>query len=133
MNTYIVRYQQKESGLWVGCVHGISGINGIDGCIAQGRTISQVRQRTNALLVTHINDAEAAKFVEDVALPKVARTSLARYNKTKERAESEAERLKVCTFETAELLTFEFGFSQRDVGDLMGLSHQRIHQLLCSG
>ena len=45
-------------------------------------------------------------------------------------AEEEAIKLQNSTTEAAEVLTRDVGVSVRDAGQLLGLSHQRVHQLL---
>lgn len=122
MTTHLVKYSQNEKGIWVASIQGVYR--------ASGRTIDECRRRAIALLEPNGN---SAKIVEDVELPERARNALAQFRKAQQRAGAEAIRVNVIAIETAALLKFELGFGMRDVGELMGLSHQRIHQLLQSG
>jgi hypothetical protein len=57
---------------------------------------------------------------------------LKRLQSTRKRAEEEAIKLQDSTAEAAKVLTKDVGVSVRDAGELLGLSHQRVHQLLAA-
>lgn len=119
-----IKYEQNAKGTWV------ASVQGVDGFVVSGRTIDRCRQRAIAWLESQMNDIDSMKIVEDVVLPECARTALAQFKKTQERADDAASRLKAHAIETAALLTAELGLGLCDVGELMGVSRQRIHQLL---
>jgi hypothetical protein len=77
-----------------------------------------------------VEDAEKAELIEDIALPASARTLLNQVLATRKRVEGEALKLKTSTTKAAKILTKDLGVSVRDAGELLGLSHQRVHQLL---
>ncbi|MBX9724813.1 MAG: hypothetical protein K2X81_25635, partial [Candidatus Obscuribacterales bacterium] len=77
-----------------------------------------------------VDDADKAELIDDVALPANARTLLKRVQSTRRRAEEEAVKLHDSTAEAARVLTKDVGVSVRDAGEILGLSHQRVHQLL---
>jgi predicted RNase H-like HicB family nuclease len=124
MNTYTVRYEKDETGWWVATVKEVRG------CHTQGRTIDQARRRIKEALELFVDDAAEAELIDDVALPATARTLLKRVQSSRKRAEEEATRLQDSTVEAVEVLTKDVGVSMRDAAELLGLSHQRIHQLL---
>jgi predicted RNase H-like HicB family nuclease len=124
MSTYTVRYERDETGWWV------ATIKEIRGCHTQGRTIDQARRRIREALGLFVSNPEKAKLIDDIVLPAHARTLLKQVRATRQRAESEADKLKTSTAGAARLLTRDLGMSVRDAGEILGLSHQRIHQLL---
>jgi predicted RNase H-like HicB family nuclease len=126
MNIYTVRYEKDETGWWVATVKEVRG------CHTQGRTIEQARRRIREALGLFVDHAENAELIDDVVLPANARTLLKRVLSTRKRAEEEAIKLQNTTAEAAEVLTKDVGVSVRDAGELLGLSHQRVHQLLTS-
>lgn len=64
-------------------------------------------------------------------LPTNARTLLKRVLSTRKREEEdEAIKLQNTTAKAAKVLTKDVGVSVRDACELLGLSHQRVHQLL---
>ncbi len=124
MSTYIVRYEKDETGWWVATVKEVRG------CHTQGRTIDQARRRIREALDLFVDHADEAELIDDVVLPANVRTLLKRVQSNRKRAEEEAIKLQTSTAEAAEVLTKEVGVSVRDAGELLGLSHQRVHQLL---
>ena len=124
VSAYTVRYEKDETGWWVATVKEVRG------CHTQGRTIDQARRRIREALGLFIDHADEAELIDDVALPPNARTLLRRVQTTRRRAEEEATKLQISTAEAAKVLTKDVGVSMRDAGELLGLSHQRIHQLL---
>ncbi len=126
MSIYTVRYEKDETGWWV------ASVKEVRGCHTQGRTIDQARRRIREALGLFVDHADNAELIDDVVLPANARTLLKRVLSTRKRAEEEAIKLQNTTAEAAEVLTKDVGVSVRDAGELLGLSHQRVHQLLTS-
>ncbi len=126
MNTYTVRYEKDETGWWVATVKQVRG------CHTQGRTIDQARRRIREALELFVDHADEAELIDDVVLPANARALLKRVQSTRKRAEEEAIKLQDSTAEAAKVLTNDVGVSVRDAGELLGLSHQRVHQLLAA-
>ena len=124
MSIYTIRYEKDETGWWVATVREVRG------CHTQGRTIEQARRRIREALGLFVDHADKAELIDDVVLPANARTLLKRVLSTRKRAEEEAIKLQNTTAEAAQVLTKDLGVSVRDAGELLGLSHQRVHQLL---
>jgi predicted RNase H-like HicB family nuclease len=122
--TYKVTYERDEDGWWV------AAVKHVQGCHTQGRTLAQARQRIREALELFIDNAKTVRLIDDVKLPQPARQVLRRCQSARKRVkELESESLQL-TQQAARTLTKELALSVRDAGDLLGLSHQRVHQLL---
>lgn len=127
MKSYIVRYERDEDGWWVASVKGVSG------CHTQGKTIQQSRVRIREALGLFIEDSENVDLIDDIFLPTKARNLVKTVLETRERIEADSVKLQKATLDAARTLTNDIGVSMRDAGDILGLSHQRIHQLTSQG
>jgi predicted RNase H-like HicB family nuclease len=126
MSTYHVVFERDEAGYWVASVREVAG------CNTQGRSIQQARQRIREALSLFIEEKVegAIQFVEEVKLPKEVRSLVGKTKAAREKAEAAAKTAQQSTKKTVEFLTCELKLSVRDVGELLGLSHQRVQQLL---
>jgi hypothetical protein len=95
-----------------------------------GRTLDQVRRRTREALGLWVKDADAAELLEEIRLPNDARHAIRRSSAARTRAEREREDAQRATTDAAKLLVERLGLGLRDVGELLGLSYQRIQQLI---
>ena len=126
---YTVRYEIDESGTWV------ATIPRLPGCITQGRSIAQARRRIREALAAYTGDARAAKqavLVENIDLGALGRESadlIATVQRERAELEERKEAVTRATKHAAHRLA-KAGLSVRDVGTLLGLSHQRVQQLL---
>ena len=87
------------------------------------------RTRLREALGLWIERPEQAVIEEDVHLPADLRVAIQRSRRTRERAEWEQENAQEQTRAAAVALVDE-GVSLRDAGELLGLSHQRVQQLV---
>lgn len=128
MRKQTICYERDESGWWV------AKAKGIRGCHTQGRTIVQARRRIREALELFVDELELEKMelVDDIKLPASVRSSLSRLHATRKRADEEAGKLAECTTEVVKVLIEDVGLSMREVAELVGLSHQRVHQLISS-
>jgi predicted RNase H-like HicB family nuclease len=125
MKNYVAVFEHDtDDDVW------LVSIKGLDGCQTYGRSIRQAEARIREALAAWL-DRESDSLVitpelpEDVAL--LARqVSQARFDA--ERAGADAQR---ATAEAVKRLT-KMGLSQRDAAEVLGISHQRIQQLLAS-
>ena len=123
MKRYTAVFERDESGFW------LARIPSIRGCHAYGRTLEQARTRLREALGLWIDRPEDAVIEEAIRLPADLRTAIQRSRRTRERAERERENAQDQTRAAAEALVDE-GVSLRDAGELLGLSHQRVQQLV---
>jgi predicted RNase H-like HicB family nuclease len=125
MARYNVTYDRDEGGWWIARIRGVRGVH------SNGRTIAEARRRVREALALAVGDgvAEHADLIDDVRLPGSLRSRIAGYRRVRE-AELKArdEALEVARV-LAPALVRRCGLSVRDVGELLGLSHQRVHQL----
>lgn len=119
-NTYTVRYEQDEAGWWVASVPGIRG------CHTQGRSIRQAQERVREALSLFVDDAEDATLEASFVLPADARRRMAELRKLEQQVKRHAQLLK----EVVAVLTDTLHMSRRDASAVLGLSHQRIQQLV---
>lgn len=122
---YVAVYEHDpDEDVWL--VH----IKGIEGCHTYGRSIRQAEGRIREALAAWLDREVNALTItpqlpRDVALV-ANEAAKARYEA--ERAGTKAQR---ATAEAVKRLT-SMGLSRRDAADLLGISHQRVQQLLAS-
>lgn len=121
---YTVRFERDESGAWIATVPRVPG------CHTYGRSIDEARRRAREALGLFVPDAGSAEIVDDVRLPAGARALLRKVQKAREAARAEHARANRTASDAAKTLAGTLGLSVRDTGQLLGLSHQRVHQLL---
>jgi len=124
MRTYRVTLERDEDGWW------IADVPDVPGCHTQGKTIRQAMERIREALSLFVRGAAKARLVEDVHLPAAAKARLARLEKLRREAAARAEETQAETAKAAKELTLKVGLSERDAARLMGISHQRVHQLV---
>ncbi|MEZ4270157.1 MAG: type II toxin-antitoxin system HicB family antitoxin [Myxococcota bacterium] len=124
MTTYNVRYEIDEAGWWVASVSDVAG------CHTQGRSLKTVRERIREALSVCVDDADDATLNEVYAIPNKAALSLTRRAKTaKQRAEVAQEQAQALLRDAVLQLT-ACKLSHRDMAVLLGLSQQRVTQLV---
>ncbi len=116
-------YDRDERGWWVASVRGVRG------CHTQGRTLEQARRRVREALGLFVKDADTADLVAQIRLPQPARRAVTRGLTARQRANQERAKALKSLREAMRALT-RMGLSRRDTGELLGLSHQRIQQLV---
>ncbi len=127
MTRYRVHYERDETGAWIVTVPRVRG------CHTYGRTVEQARARIREALALFVPNAESAIFVEHIRLPKRARAIVFRVRRERARAEAEQARARKAAAAAAQELTGTWRLSLRDAGELLGLSRQRVQQLVNGG
>src|SRR5450759_3377658 len=124
MNTYHVAFERDESGWWVASVRELRG------CHTQGRTVDEARRRIRDAMELFVADARSAKLVDDVKLPAPAAKAIRAYAMLRKRADQEDRRAALAARRAVRLLRGgKLKMSARDAARLLGVSHQRVHQL----
>lgn len=124
MSTYHVMYKRDESGWWVASVREARG------CHTQGRTVDEARRRIHEALELFVEDASSPRLVDDVRLPAVAARAIRAYAALRKRADQENRRAALAARRAVRLLrTGKLKMSARDAANVLGISHQRVHQL----
>ncbi len=121
VKSYRVAYEPDASGWWVATVRGVRG------CHTQGRTVDEARRRIREALKLFVDDARKAPIVDDVKLPTAATTAIRAYASLRKKADEEDRRAARRAVRV--LRTGKLKMSARDAARLLGLSHQRVHQL----
>jgi predicted RNase H-like HicB family nuclease len=123
MATYRVVIERDESGAWIATVPSVPG------CHTYGRSIGQALNRTREALSLFVDDADQAVLQEDVLVPTPLRRAAASGRRAKAHADSVVAATQEALRSAAATLT-EGGLSRRDAATLLGISHQRVQQLL---
>ena len=124
VKTYRVAYERDESGWWVASVRGVRG------CHTQGRTVDEARRRIVEALGLFVDNAHKATIVDDVKLPKGAARAVRAYASLRKKAEEEDRRAALAARRAVRVLRAgRLKMSARDAARILGLSHQRVHQL----
>jgi predicted RNase H-like HicB family nuclease len=124
MKRYRVTYERDESGWWV------TSVSGVRGCHTQGRTVDEARRRIREALELFVDDARKAAIVDDVKLPRTATKAIRAYASLRRKADEEDRRAARAARRVVQLLrSGNLKMSARDAARLLGLSHQRVHQL----
>ena len=124
MNTYHVTYARDASGWWVASVREVRG------CHTQGRTVDEARRRIREALELFVDHAHSAALVDDVKLPPTAAKAIRAYVSLRKRADQEDRLAALAARRAVRLLQGgRLKMSARDAARVLGVSHQRVHQL----
>ena len=124
MKRYRVTYERDESGWWV------ASVSGVRGCHTQGRTVEEARRRIREALELFVDDAHHAVLVDNVKLPTEATKAIRAYASLRRKADEVDRRAAHAARRAVQVLRGgKLKMSARDAARLLGLSHQRVHQL----
>jgi predicted RNase H-like HicB family nuclease len=117
-------FERDADGWWVASVPSVAG------CHTQGQTLAQARERLKEALAVSVEGENLPELAEQVRLPRKVDLILTSFRTTRANAETALARANEVTRRAAVVLTGQWGVSLRDAADLLGLSHQRVAQLL---
>ena len=124
MNTYHAVYKRDPDGWWVASVREVRG------CHTQGRTVDEARRRIREALELFVEDAPHAILVDDVRLPALATRAIRAYETLRKNADRQNRRAAIAARRAVRVLrSGALKMSARDAANLLGISHQRVHQL----
>ena len=127
MKTYTARLEREDDGRWTVELEEEPRVH------TWGKTVDQAltRMREAAALWFRTDETSIALIPRPV-LPKTAAMSVERAQQAREQART-ADRMAIEQTKKAAAALTSRGISMRDAAAILGLSHQRVHQLLTSG
>ena len=109
----------------------MASVRGVRGCHTQGRTVDEARRRIRKAMDLFVDDARSAKLVDNVKLPAPASKAIRLYAALRKQADREDRRASLAARRAVRLLRGgKLKMSARDAARLLGVSHQRVHQLV---
>lgn len=105
-------------------------IEGVNGCQTYGRSIRQAEARIRAALAAWL-DRDPDELTITPQLPSDVAVLASQVSQARREAERAGTEAQQATAEAVKRLT-KMGLSRRDAADLLGISHQRVQQLLAS-
>lgn len=103
-------------------------IEGLQGCQTYGRSLRQAQTRIREALAVWLDREPDELTIED-QLPATLTSVAAQVARARRDAERAGEKAQQRTNEAVKKLT-GLGLSRRDAADVLGMSHQRIQQLV---
>jgi hypothetical protein len=92
--------------------------------------VDEARRRIREALSLLVDGAGSTKLVDHVILPATARRAIREYASLRKNADAENKRASAAARRAVKLLQGgRLKMSARDAATLLGLSHQRVHQL----
>ena len=129
--TVRVVYERGEDGWWT------ASVPSVPGCLTQGRTIEAARRNVRDALGMFPEDgwtqtkAASANVQDEIRIPKSTKQLLAAAIRAREAAsEAEAKAKSALLVAVHALTAPPLRLSTRDAAAMLGLSFQRVHQLL---
>jgi predicted RNase H-like HicB family nuclease len=122
MAKYTATYTHEDDGWWTVRIKEVQGVH------SQGRSISQARNRVREALSLFVDDAETAEIADDIKLPPVVRKFIMKVEAVTRDAERSLARMAKAKEQAARKLITTM--SVRDAGAVLGVSHQRVQQLV---
>ncbi len=123
--TYTAVYERDPQGMWLVELAEVPQVH------TYGRSLAKARSHlADAAALWFDTDPDRQAFVEQVHLPRGIQASVTKARKNRQSAEHASETAIEATRAAAHRLVTEAGLSVRDAADLLGLSHQRVQQLL---
>ncbi|MGI8615567.1 MAG: type II toxin-antitoxin system HicB family antitoxin [Actinomycetota bacterium] len=124
MTTYKIHLERDANGAWIVRSPDVLGFH------TYGRSLRQARNRAREALSLWIEDADDAELEFQYHLPKQWREATREFRQARTRAINAEREAQALASDVANYLTAACGLSLRDAAELLGLSHQRVQQLI---
>jgi predicted RNase H-like HicB family nuclease len=121
--TYRAVFEREPDGHWT------VEIPKVKGCHSYGRTIGQARERIREALALFVDNAETAEIEEDVRMPAAVKGAVRNAQRMRERLDAARTQVSAAEERAVRYLRKTMKLGHRDAGSILGLSHQRVHQL----
>jgi predicted RNase H-like HicB family nuclease len=121
---YRIALKRDENGAWSVRSPDAPGFH------TYGRSLRQARNRAREALSLWVEDPEDAALEFQYHLPKQWREATRGFRQARTRAIEAEREAQVRATDVANYLTGVCGLSLRDAAELLGLSHQRVQQLI---
>lgn len=129
MKALRVVYEPDEDGWWTAVIPDLKGV------LTDGRTLEEARRKIREALASASDlgwdekRAAAVELIDDVRLPREVAAMMDARIKGLRALEDAAKKVEDLTRQLVRQLSKD-GRSLRDIADLLGLSHARVHQIL---
>ncbi|MGH9306200.1 MAG: type II toxin-antitoxin system HicB family antitoxin [Acidimicrobiales bacterium] len=124
METYTARLEREEDGRWTVELEEEPRVH------TWGKTVEQALARMrDAAALWFETDEHEIDLIPQAVLPKTTRRTVDQARQAREQARN-ADRLAVEQTRKAATALTNRGISMRDAAAILGISHQRVHQLL---
>jgi predicted RNase H-like HicB family nuclease len=127
MAKYVVDLERDEDGWWVASVRHVAGVH------TQGRSIEEAVRRVREALSLVRHGTDTAELEPVVKLPQQVRARVREFVSVRKRFEVCQGEFGESSRATVRYLTTDAQMSVRDVGKILGISHQRVQQLKDEG
>ena len=124
VTTYRIELKRDEDGAWIVRSPDVPGFH------TYGRSLRQARNRAREALSLWVEDPDDAALEFQYRLPKQWREATKGFRQARARAIGAEREAQVRATDVANYLTGVCGLSLRDAAELLGLSHQRVQQLI---
>jgi predicted RNase H-like HicB family nuclease len=121
--TYRAVYEREPDGRWT------VEVPKVKGCHTYGRTIEQARERIREALGLYVDNADTAEIEDDVRMPASVKVAVRNARQMRQQLEKARARVNVAEWRAVRRLRNNMKLGHRDAGSILGLSHQRVHQL----
>lgn len=123
MKKYRAVYEREEDGRWT------VKIPQVPGCHTYGRTIDQARTRVREALGLFVDNADTVEIVDAVRLPPDVKKLVRDVVSLRQKVADQEQAMVAAQVDAVRALRHRLKLGHRDAGALLGLSHQRVHQL----
>jgi predicted RNase H-like HicB family nuclease len=122
--TYRIHLERDMSGAWVARCPDVPGFH------TYGRSLRQVRNRVREALGLWVDDADTTELEFRYHFPSEWRGAIRAYQQARTLAINAERQAQIIAGYVASDLSGHHRLSMRDTAELLGLSHQRVQQLV---